>query len=200
MPHPPYASWVASLLDTVKDRMWWFAVGTGFLALIGGWIRAEGDITGALDGLGLLLFCVVIIAIITTVDYIKDSRFVQLLQLLHDENMSVIRGKAFQTRSISVWDMVVGDVVLLENGSRVPADCLVIDSENVRFDEPDQDGEGADGAVSEGDARTNDDVFVRAGSIVKSGNAKAIVCVVGEASTRGTNERKVNLSSDTVLE
>jgi Ca2+-transporting ATPase len=197
MPHPPYANWAASLFDTIKDRMWWFAIGTAILAMIGGWIKA-GAISGTRDGLGLLMFCVVIIAIITTVDYIKDSRFVQLLQLLHDENMSVIRGKAFQTRSISVWDMVVGDVVLLENGSRVPADCLVIDSENVRFDEPDQDG--ADGAVSEGDARTNDDVFVRAGSIVKSGNAKVIVCVVGEASTRGTNEKKVNLSAETVLE
>jgi Ca2+-transporting ATPase len=112
--------------------------------------------------------------------------------------MSVIRGKAFQTRSISVWDMVVGDVVLLENGSRVPADCLIIDQENLRVDEPAV--EDAEGAVSEGDARTNDDVFLRAGSIVKSGNAKVIVCCVGSSSTRGVDESKVNLSKDTVLE
>jgi hypothetical protein len=78
MPHPPYANWVSSLLDIIKDRMWWFAIGSSVFALIGGWIKA-GDIAGTLEGLGLLLFCLFILAIIATVDFVKDRRFVQLL-------------------------------------------------------------------------------------------------------------------------
>jgi Ca2+-transporting ATPase len=108
--------------------------------------------------------------------------------------MSVIRGKAFQTRSISVWDLVVGDVVLLESGSRVPADCLILDQEGLRIEEIVDDA--ASGDRSEDEARANDDVFLRAGSMVKSGNAKALVCQVGTMKDEG----KVELNKDTLLE
>ena len=45
--------------------------------------------------------------------------------------------------SVSVWDLVVGDVIILEAGQRIPADCLVIESSDARVDEaqhnPDDD-------------------------------------------------------------
>lgn len=109
--------------------------------------------------------------------------------------MSVIRGKAFQTRSISVWDLVVGDVVLLESGSRVPADCLILDSENLKLDEPVLDDAMSNDREEE-EARANDDPFLRAGTMVKSGNAKALVCQVGTMAKEG----KVELNKDTLLE
>ena len=56
--------------------------------------------------------------------------------MLKDEQISVIRGKAFQTRTISVWDLVVGDVILLDSGDRVPADCIIIQQENIKVDVP----------------------------------------------------------------
>lgn len=189
MPHPPYADWVSSVLDVAKERMWWFAAGSAVLAAIGGWIAAK-KISGAATPAGLLLFCVVIIAFTATVDFMKDRKYLQLLQLLNEENMSVIRGKAFQTRSISVWDLVVGDVVLLESGSRVPADCLIIDQENLRID----DNPGED------EVRSNDDRFLKAGTIIESGNAKALVCAVGKESTRAVVTEKVDLNRDTLLE
>ena len=141
-----------------------------------------------------MIFIALIVTILATVDYSKDRRFVELQQLLHNERMSVIRGKAFQTRSISVWDLVVGDVVLLECGSRVPADCLVLAEENLKVQEPDQDNNAGDFD------RANGDPFLRAGSIVRSGNARALVCAVGAGSTRGITGKKLDLSSDTLLE
>lgn len=53
--------------------------------------------------------------------------------------MPVIRGKFGATQTISVWDLVVGDVVLLQTGSKIPADCIVLDSVDLKVDE-DQDG------------------------------------------------------------
>jgi len=47
--------------------------------------------------------------------------------ILKNEQVSVVRGKAFQTRTISVWELVVGDVILLDSGDRVPADCIIIE-------------------------------------------------------------------------
>jgi len=54
---------------------------------------------------------------------------------------TVIRGKLHQTKRVSVWKLVVGDVVLLQAGMRVPADCLIINSSDLRIDETPEDEE-----------------------------------------------------------
>ena len=45
-----------------------------------------------------------------------------------------------------------------------------------------------------------DKKFLKAGSIIISGNCKALVCVVGKNSTRGAADKKMDLSKDTVLQ
>jgi hypothetical protein len=50
---------------------------------------------GMVEGLGLLVFLVIVNLIISSFDYIKDSQFSKLQQLLKKEKISAIRGKAF---------------------------------------------------------------------------------------------------------
>lgn len=52
--------------------------------------------------------------------------------LIKDESIPVIRGKQGSSQSVSVWNLVVGDVILLETGARVPADCLLIEGADLR--------------------------------------------------------------------
>ena len=54
---------------------WVIAAGTALLAALGGWIQF-GAISGALEGLGLVLFIIVTICILATVDFCKDRRFI----------------------------------------------------------------------------------------------------------------------------
>jgi magnesium-transporting ATPase (P-type) len=56
-----------------------------------------------------------------------------------DESVPVLRGKFGATQSVSVWDLVVGDIILLSTGARVPADCLVVESADLRVEEPSLD-------------------------------------------------------------
>lgn len=49
--------------------------------------------------------------------------------------MSVVRGKDGITQSCKVFDVVVGDIVAIEAGMRVPADCILIKGMDVRVDE-----------------------------------------------------------------
>jgi len=37
---------------------------------------------------------------------------------------------------LPIWDLVVGDVIQLNTGDKVPADCLVITSANLIVNEP----------------------------------------------------------------
>jgi len=56
-----------------------------------------------------------------------------------DENITVIRGKYNATHKVSVWTLVVGDIILLEMGQRIPADCIVINSVDLKVDDEPED-------------------------------------------------------------
>ena len=77
MPLPNRASFIGSFLETIKERIWMIAAITAAASIIGGIIKS-GSIEGALPGIGLIIFALIIIFVTTMVDYIKDSRFVTL--------------------------------------------------------------------------------------------------------------------------
>ena len=52
-----------------------------------------------------------------------------------DEDITVTRGKFGSTEQISVWKLVVGDVIYVAAGQRVPGDCLVLESSDFKVDE-----------------------------------------------------------------
>lgn len=85
---------------------------------------------------------------------------------------------------MSVWKLVVGDIVLLDTGMRVPADCLIISSEEMAVDESPEDEEIQQKQKSEFTGRTGDP-FLKADSLIIRGKARAVVCAVGENSSRG---------------
>lgn len=58
----------------------------------------------------------VLIAITSVSDYYKDKGFIELSNTVKEEKIPVIRGKLGASQSVSVWDIVVGDVILLNTG------------------------------------------------------------------------------------
>lgn len=51
----------------------------------------------------------------------------------------MIRGKFGATQTQSVWDLVVGDIILLSTGDRIPADCLIVESSGIVVEETNDD-------------------------------------------------------------
>lgn len=82
--------------------------------------------------------------ILTYSDLVKDRRFVSLQSLIKEENIPVIRGKFGATHSRSVWELVVGDIILLSAGDRIPADCLLLESSDLQVEEKIQNEEDQD--------------------------------------------------------
>ena len=125
------------------------------------------------------------IMITSGADYLKDRNFVTLQSMIKDEISAVIRGRVGATQSVSVWDLVVGDVILIDTGARVPADCLVIESSELQVQESISDGEEAENfrvkaPVGPDDSQNmNKDPFLRADSLITQGTCKALVCCVG---------------------
>ena len=122
-----------SVKEAAMDRTW-LALG-GSALLSGVCSGVEFGWPGLVEGVSIIVAACVIIAITSAADWLKDRRFIELQGLIKDERVPVIRGKFGASLSISVWELVVGDVILLETGSRVPADCLVVESSDLAVDE-----------------------------------------------------------------
>ena len=93
-------------------------------------------IGGLVEGVSIILASCFIIIITTVSDYFKDRRFVKLQDMIKDENITVIRGRLGSTKSVNIWDLVVGDIIMIDTGARVPADCMIIEATDLNVEEP----------------------------------------------------------------
>lgn len=96
-------------------------------------------------------------------------------------------------------ELAVGDVILIEAGSRVPADCVLFDSADVSVNE----GVYRDEEVFlvkkynlDDPEFSSPDCFLLSDSYVMEGYGKAVVCAVGARSRKGLNEEKEFASPD----
>jgi len=54
---------------------------------------------------------------------------------INNQEVIVYRGARGNSTSIAIRDLVVGDIVDLNQGDRVPADCILIKENNVMVDQ-----------------------------------------------------------------
>jgi len=93
----------------------------------------------------------------------------------------VIRGGA--PRLISIYDVVVGDIMLLEAGDIVSTDGVLLGGYNVKCNESSATGESD--AVLKTAGSNGTDPFILSGSKVLEGTGRFLVTAVGENSYHG---------------
>ena len=69
--------------------------------------------SGWVEGVFILIALFIQVLITAWSDYNKDTKFVMLQSMNRDESLPVLRGKRGSTQTISIWDLVVGDVIQL---------------------------------------------------------------------------------------
>lgn len=128
---PPFCD---SLKDALNDRIILLVAIFAILSMIPGMV-VEAK-TGWMEGVAILGALFIGVLISAWNDHAKDRKFVELQHLNRDEDLPCLRGKRGSVQTLNVWEMVVGDVVQLQAGDKVPADCLVLSSVNLHVKEP----------------------------------------------------------------
>ncbi|KAG0175635.1 hypothetical protein DFQ28_006601 [Apophysomyces sp. BC1034] len=124
-------------------------------------------------------------------DYEKEKQFRKLNAKKEDRPAKVLRrGIAQQIRA---QDLVVGDIMFIEPGDILTADCLFIEGHNLRCDESTTTGESRPVKKST-DARG--DCVILSGSKVLHGVAKVLVVAVGINSFYGRAMTVMRSSSE----
>jgi len=104
-----------------------------FLSIVTGMIYHP--LNGWIEGFSIYVAIFLLVLITSFNDWRKDRQFVRLQSLARDEEVSTIRGKDNAVQTLNIWDLVVGDVVQLSAGDKVPADCLLLSGSNLTVDE-----------------------------------------------------------------
>ncbi|KAJ8447578.1 hypothetical protein Cgig2_031191 [Carnegiea gigantea] len=102
-------------------------------------IYTEGIREGWYDG-GSIVFAVLLVILVTAFsDYRQSLQFQNLNEEKRNIQLEVIRGG--RREKISIYDIVVGDVVPLKIGDQVPADGVFISGHSLAIDESSMTGE-----------------------------------------------------------
>lgn len=91
------------------------------------------------EGVAIIVAIAIVVIVGSLNDYSKERQFARLNKKKQDRNVKVVRSG--QTTEVSVFDLMVGDVVHLEPGDLVPVDGVLIDGFNVKCDESQTTGE-----------------------------------------------------------
>jgi len=171
---PPTPFW-RFLLDALKDKTLIILTISSIVSIILGLTMpppGESRETGWIEGTAILVAVIVVSTVTATNDWSKDKKFRKLSAASEDRKIKVLReGKS---RVISVFELVVGDIVLLETGDYIPADMLYLSGQGLVVDESSMTGE------PEGIRKSEDeDPWLLGGTMVTDGQAKGIVIAVG---------------------
>ncbi len=184
-------------LEVVREPMFLLLIGSGVIYLL----------LGDHEQAAFLLAFVFVVMGITLYQTRKTERALEALRDLSSPRALVVRSG--ERKRIAGRDVVAGDLALLAEGDRVPADGVVLDCANLTADESLLTGESVpvrktawDGIQPIGRPGGDDLPFVYSGTLVVTGQAAARISATGARTELGKIGRALEevAPEDTVLE
>ena len=143
------------------------------------WYQGENDYIDSI----IIIAIVVLNALMGVLQEAKAEKSIESLKKLTPQMSKVIReGKEKEVES---EELTVGDIVILESGNSVPADCRIIESYNLKIEESSLTGE-TQGIEKDGNVICKKGIplgdivnMAFMGSTVVNGHAKVVVTDIG---------------------
>lgn len=134
---------------------------------------------GWIEGVAILVSVVIVVLVTAFNDYTKERQFRGLQNRIEQEHkFAVIRGG--EVNQIGVSEIVVGDICQVKYGDLLPADGIIIQSNDLKIDESTLTGESDH--VKKGELT---DPMLFSGTHVMEGSGKVLVSAVGVNSQAG---------------
>ncbi|XVE73050.1 hypothetical protein DITRI_Ditri11bG0086700 [Diplodiscus trichospermus] len=183
---PPPKGLLYFVLDAFKDTTILILLACAALSL-GFGIKEHGAEEGWYEGGSIFVAVFLVVVVSALSNFRQETQFDKLSKISNNIKVEVVRGGRRQ--QISIFDLVVGDVVFLKIGDQIPADGLFLDGYSLQVDESSMTGESDHVEV---DATRNPVLF--SGSKVADGYAQMLVASVGMDTAWG--EMMSSITSD----
>lgn len=145
----------------------------------------------------ILLFIIVLNAVVGCLQQYRADRAIEKLKKLSTATAKVVRGG--RLKEIDASELVVGDIVEIEEGDRIPADCRILESEELKCDESSLTGESK--AVKKYDCVVKKQTLSERANTVHfstfcvSGRARCVVVKTGMETEMGAIANLLNQSA-----
>ena len=176
------------------------SLGVGLYETFGGEHKEGEPKLDWIEGVAIIGAILIVVIVGSINDFQKERQFAQLNKKKQDRNITVVRSG--KTVEVSVYDILVGDVVHLEPGDLVPVDGVLIDGYNVRCDESQTTGEsdiirkrGADevyAAIQNHEDLKKMDPLIQSGSRIMEGIGTFMATSTGVNSSYGRTMMSLN--------
>ncbi|CAI4224436.1 unnamed protein product [Auanema sp. JU1783] len=187
-PHPPKC-FLQLVWEALQDVTLVILLVSAIVSLALSFYRPPDDGTTAVDdseheagwieGVAILISVIVVVLVTALNDYTKERQFRGLQAKIETEHkFSVIRGG--QSIQVVVNELVVGDVAQIKYGDLLPADGVLIQSNDLKIDESSLTGESDQIRKS-----PEHDPIILSGTHVMEGSGKMLVTAVGVNSQTG---------------
>ncbi|XP_062168908.1 putative calcium-transporting ATPase 13, plasma membrane-type [Alnus glutinosa] len=183
---PPTKSIFHFIVEAFKDLTIFILLGCATLSLAFG-IKEKGIKEGWYDGGSIFVAILLVIAVSSISNFRQNRQFEKLSKVSNNIQVDVVR--AGRRQHISVFEIVVGDIVCLKIGDQIPADGLFFDGHSLQVDESSMTGESDHVEVN------SSHPFLVSGTKVVDGYARMLVTSVGMNTTWG--EMMSSISRDT---
>ncbi|XP_058086640.1 calcium-transporting ATPase 12, plasma membrane-type-like [Magnolia sinica] len=190
----PLKGFFSFVLEAFKDHVILILLGCAGLSLVFG-IKEHGLKEGWYDG-GSIFIAIFLVVVVSAISNFRQARqFDKLSDKSNDIVIDVMRDGRRQ--KISIFEVVVGDVVCLKIGDQIPADGLFLNGHSLQLDESSMTGESDHVNV---DKIKNP--FLFSGTKVVDGYAHMLVTSVGKNTTWGEmmNSISLDMNEETPLQ
>ena len=144
------------------------------------YLQGENDYIDSI----IIIAIVILNAIMGVIQEAKAEKSIEALKQMTPPKAKVIRDNG-KSKEINAEELVPGDIVVLESGNYVPADCRLLESHNLKIEESSLTGEtegvlkDADMIAKKGIALGDMKNLAFMTSIVVNGSGKAVVTETG---------------------
>jgi P-type Ca2+ transporter type 2C len=131
-----------------------------------------------IEGFAILAAVIIVVIVTALNDYQKERNFRKLNARKNDRTIKIVRNG--EQGLISVFDVCVGDVIIMASGDILCADGILIEGRGLKCDESSMTGESESVKKAAGH-----DVFLLSGTKVLEGQGRMLVVAVGPYSLHG---------------
>ena len=145
---------------------------------IGAGLKKHREEYGYLEGIAIVVVVCVVVFLQAYIDYVKELKFRQLNSIKDNYMVKVVRDG--EVHAVTAGEVMVGDLVELVAGDKVPADGIFVEGSKFKANEAAMTGEPID--ISKDHDK---DPFMLSGTSISEGSGRMIVVAVGSASQWG---------------
>ena len=175
----PKESLVIKFIKQFNDFMIIILIVASVISAAVSYFQGENDYIDSI----IIIAIVILNAFMGVIQEAKAEKSIEALKQMTPPKVKVIREN--ETKEINAKDLVPGDIIILEAGNYVPADCRLIESHNLKIEESSLTGENEPvlkdaEMICKKDVALGDQLnMVFMTGIVVNGNAKAVVTGTG---------------------